>query len=308
MSNYSRVENFTAKDALADGDPEKIISGADVDSELNAALTAINSKADDDSVMHLTGVETAAGNKTFSGTITALSTMSVTGLLTALAGATLQGVLTMVSKAIWWAKGANIASATTTELWATDGNYVHITGTTTITSLGTAPQAGAMKHVTCDGAFTLTDNANIICPGNANIVCAADDEFDVVADSTSVARIVNYTKADGTVLVASGFGVSQTWQNVIGSRALSTSYQNTTGKPIMVNVRCYDASNNNHTFASEVSTDDATWVDLGMMIISNNVTGAYAYASFVVPNNHYYRVRNISASTPTISVWAELRV
>lgn len=44
MANYTRVENFTAKDSLDSGDPEKIITGADVDSEFNAIATAITSK------------------------------------------------------------------------------------------------------------------------------------------------------------------------------------------------------------------------------------------------------------------------
>jgi len=46
MSNYTRVENFTAKDSLESGDAEKIISGADIDSEFNAIATAIATKED----------------------------------------------------------------------------------------------------------------------------------------------------------------------------------------------------------------------------------------------------------------------
>lgn len=112
------------------------------------------------------------------------------------------GTQTLSSKSLWLAEGAAIASAATTNIWTTDGNYNHVTGTATITSLGTAPQAGVTKHITADGAFTITDNASIICPGNANIVCAADDEFDVVADSTTVARIVNFTRASGMPIVS----------------------------------------------------------------------------------------------------------
>ena len=46
MANYTRVENFTVKDSLDTGDPEKIITGADVDSEFNAIATAIGTKQD----------------------------------------------------------------------------------------------------------------------------------------------------------------------------------------------------------------------------------------------------------------------
>lgn len=46
MSNYSQLTNFTAKDALATGDPAKIVKGSDIDAELSAISTAIASKLD----------------------------------------------------------------------------------------------------------------------------------------------------------------------------------------------------------------------------------------------------------------------
>ena len=46
MSDYTQVTDFSAKDALTSGDPEKIISGADVDVELAAISTAIATKYD----------------------------------------------------------------------------------------------------------------------------------------------------------------------------------------------------------------------------------------------------------------------
>jgi hypothetical protein len=78
-------------------------------------------------------------------------------------------------------------------------------------------------------------------------------------------------------------GVGQSWQDVSGSRLVSTSYQNTTGQPIMV------AFNG----TAEVSTDNATWVQVG---------NAAANASFIVPDDHYYR-----NSAGSFSFWVELR-
>ena len=46
MANYTRTQNFTVKDSLDTGDAEKIISGTDVDGELNAIAIAIASKAE----------------------------------------------------------------------------------------------------------------------------------------------------------------------------------------------------------------------------------------------------------------------
>jgi len=47
MSDYTRTQNFTAKDSLDTGDPEKVITGADMDGELNAIATAIATKEDE---------------------------------------------------------------------------------------------------------------------------------------------------------------------------------------------------------------------------------------------------------------------
>ncbi len=46
MANYTRTQNFTAKDSLDTGDPEKVITGADIDSEFNAIDQAIQTKED----------------------------------------------------------------------------------------------------------------------------------------------------------------------------------------------------------------------------------------------------------------------
>lgn len=92
-------------------------------------------------------------------------------------------------------------------------------------------------------------------------------------------------------------GVGQTWQDVLGSRSgSSTSYQNTTGKPIMVNIHG-DISMGN----VQVSTDDATWVTVGVGI---DTTSDRATVSFIVPNNHYYR---ITGAAGNVTNWTELR-
>lgn len=67
MSDYTQITDFSAKDALASGDPEKVATGADMDAEFAAIATAIASKADDNEVVKLTGTQTVAGDKTFSG-------------------------------------------------------------------------------------------------------------------------------------------------------------------------------------------------------------------------------------------------
>ncbi len=78
-------------------------------------------------------------------------------------------------------QGANIASAGTTDIGAATGNYVNVTGTTTITALGTI-QAGTRRIVNFTGALTLTYNAtSLILPGAANITTVAGDVAEFVS-------------------------------------------------------------------------------------------------------------------------------
>jgi hypothetical protein len=59
MADYSQVNDYSAKDVLATGDPAKLIKGADVDAEFSAISTAIASKFDSTDVA--SAAEAAAG-------------------------------------------------------------------------------------------------------------------------------------------------------------------------------------------------------------------------------------------------------
>ena len=95
-----------------------------------------------------------------------------------------------------------------------------------------------------------------------------------------------------------GLGVNQTWQNMTGSRALGTTYTNSTGKPIQVvisgtglSVGCI------YTFSVA-----------GTVIGTTGGTGTvneYATASFIVPAGATYAATNSSGTT--LSTWYELR-
>lgn len=98
-------------------------------------------------------------------------------------------------------KGADIASAGTTNIAAATGNYVVITGTTTITAFGTA-QAGARRILRFDGALTLTHNAtSLILPGAANITTAQGDVGTFISLGSGNWRCISYTKASGLGIV-----------------------------------------------------------------------------------------------------------
>lgn len=93
-----------------------------------------------------------------------------------------------------WAKGANIASASTLTL-GTDGNYFHVTGTTTITAL-----SGSASPVllTFDGALTLTHNGtSLILPGAANVTTAAGDTAIFVSEGSGNWRCLSFQRGNG---------------------------------------------------------------------------------------------------------------
>ena len=72
MSNYTKLTNFAAKDALVSGNPAKVIKGSEVGAEFDAIAVAVNSKSNKASPV-FTGTLTAE-NITATGTIT-LSTV-----------------------------------------------------------------------------------------------------------------------------------------------------------------------------------------------------------------------------------------
>ncbi len=102
------------------------------------------------------------------------------------------------------AKGSSIASAATTDIGAADSQFVSVTGTTTITSLGST---AAQNHVWVqfDGIVTLTHHAtSLILPTGANITTAAGDVAEFVRVSGSNWKCVGYQRADGTPLANTG--------------------------------------------------------------------------------------------------------
>lgn len=90
-------------------------------------------------------------------------------------------------------------------------------------------------------------------------------------------------------------GYGQTWQNVTGSRALSTTYYNTTGKPINVSV------------TMNIVSGAQTLTIGGVAMASSNVSPAAGLALLqgIVPAGASYSV-TVGGSN-TINLWAELR-
>lgn len=100
------------------------------------------------------------------------------------------------------AKGADIASSGTTDIGAATGEFIDVTGTTTITGLGTIA-AGITRTVRFTGALTLTHNASsLILPSSANITTANGDVATFRSLGSGNWKCISYTKQDGSALVA----------------------------------------------------------------------------------------------------------
>ena len=116
------------------------------------------------------------------------------------------------------------------------------------------------------------------------------DEDDMASNSPSKVCSQQSIKA----YVDSKLTTSRTWQDMKSSRSANTSYQNTTGYEIVVNV----AFNVSALRYFQVSSDGSTWVNVGRVI------GNGQDHTVVVPNNHYYR---LDGSVVAIDIWSELR-
>ena len=133
------------------------------------------------------------------------------------------------------------------------------------------------------------------------LVSSSSSDIQIQSNGVTVCTInADGLAGDGSQLTSLPvLGVGQTWQLVTGSRAASTTYTNTTGKPIAISIRA-------ETTATAVA--DALFV-VGGVNAWNRYCGSIASARFsimaIVPTGATYYL-----TIPTGTVfdqWAELR-
>lgn len=145
----------------------------------------------------LAGTSVAGGGANPAGSVPAGADIKVT---TAQLRSWIFGGTVALNAALNEAKGTDIASAVTTDIGAATGNLVHITGTTTITALGSV-QAGTRRKVVFDGILILTHNAtSLILPTGANITTAAGDTAEFISEDAGNWRCTGYQRASGAAL------------------------------------------------------------------------------------------------------------
>jgi hypothetical protein len=154
MSNYTQTTNFATKDALASGNPLKVVKGTEINVEFANIATAVATKSD-------------LVSPTFTGTVT-IPTLAVTGT------STLTGVATLTSQPI-------LSSLTASKPVFTDASKGLVsTGTLGADQGGTGVANNAAMTVTGSGNFaytrTLTGATNVTLPTTGTLATLAGTE------------------------------------------------------------------------------------------------------------------------------------
>jgi hypothetical protein len=235
-------------------------------------------------------------------------------------------------------RGADIASSGVINLTTATGNYVHITGSATITTINIA--VGASYTLYIDGTPTFTNSASLELPGRLNIACAAGDIIKVRGD-TSGAVVTQYQRAAGTVAsysikvsqrVANGVNGGASIPNAISQTRIlnTTEFNNITGASLAANevtlpAGTYDfygsapASGVGRTKLFLYNVTDATYEGNGYSSNASVIeTICTVFGSFTItsPKNfalrHYTQTAQATglgdaASTGQLEVYAELK-
>ncbi len=220
------------------------------------------------------------------------------------AGGTITGTLTMSGAAINEAIRVDVASATTTDIGAAASNYVQITGTTTITGLGTIA-SGVRRKVVFGGILILTHNAtSLILPNNgANITTAAGDTAEFESEGSGNWRCTDYQRASGAALgPGPGYTATDTSTSVSGSystpmtitegvQLFSHSYTGRNGNTLLIAADLASCYGQNSSVALSIFINGATnAVETSIVTFPNTAAAGY-------PNRVLYSL--VSGGTAT---------
>ena len=223
-------------------------------------------------------------------------------------------------------RSTTLGSGTVTTVSGTPANLVISSGST----LGTVSaqqsrivvialnNAGTIElaavNISGGTALTETNLISTTAEGGAGAADSASVVYSTTARTSLAYRVIGYIESTqataGTWATApstiqggggqasnsmSSLGYGQTWQDLTASRALSTTYYNTTGKPIAVSLYQLYPTSNTGTFT------------VNGIVISTTSTGTnagnirFTHFAIVPPGGTY------SATGPAVTQWNELR-
>lgn len=167
--------------------------------------------------------------------------------------------------AFYECRGSTLTAAATVNLSLATGNFVHVSGTTTITSFGTV-SAGARFIVCFDDAVVVTYNATtLIIPGAANITTTAGDCMMLISEGAGSWRVIGY-------FPASGGGGGGTVTSVTATTPLSSTGGSTPNISIQQASSSQDGYLDSADWSSFNNKQDALSAGTGISIVSNTVT------------------------------------
>jgi len=113
--------------------------------------------------------------------------------------------------------------------------------------------------------------------------------------ATGTPSASTFLRGDNTWADSGAVGVGQTWTNVTSSRALSTTYTNSTGRPIQLYIVCTGGNSNGAT---------VTIAGVTPAQLYTNVAGGRVAFFVIIPSGVTYLLGDSGA---TIHSWWELR-
>lgn len=154
-----------------------------------------------------------------------------------------------------------------------------------LNSLGGVVDIGSV-----DAAMVLRGTVN-----STSGALASQAEAEAAAVNTKILTPLRGVQLVNAKTVGTG---TQVWTDASGSRVgSSVAYQNTTGRPIQVNVRWLSSG------SFDVSANGSSWLTLSIGSSgSSGSTGTPGYAAPIIPHGHYYRL-----TAPSFTHWQELR-
>jgi hypothetical protein len=136
---------------------------------------------------------------------------------------------------------------------------------------------------------------------SGNISACTSTNMVLVTPSLGTPSALVGTNISGTAnSLNAGIGVNQTWTDVTASRFINSTYTNSTGKPITVNI----------TFQAGVSINSGLLATVGGFQYLWGTYGSSSYSgrgsiTFLVPAGLTYSVVNNSSAVGAL-IWAEL--